>query len=302
MKKYVYNERSSFQTRTLLNVSVNDLRAVITCQKQSEAARKECALFVEIGVFEEELDLRVICALCCTIEVFFTKGSFISVEINETSPPYNYLSGIGFFNQWLDRESWFIKPGLDTSFGLIRFQKERIDSLNAHLSLFFSKHELTRDKDITVARLVITESLNNIADHSIWEIGFATIQIYPSRGILEFVVCDFGVGIPSSLFDNPSIKAYNHLDLLWKSLERGVSSRKQVHNRGMGLNIISEYAEQIGCSLDIVSYGARIEIKGGERFGELLGNNPFKGTLIKLSLAVSALQIADDDETYDIDF
>jgi hypothetical protein len=302
MKKYVYNERTKFQTRTHLNVSVNDLRAVLTCQKQSEVARKECALIVEIAVFEEELDLRVICALCCTIEVFFVKEAFISIEIDETRPPFNYLEGIGFFNQWSDRESWFIKPDLGTSFGLIRFQKERIDSLNAYLSLFFSKHELTKDKDITVARLVITEALNNIADHSIWEIGFATAQIYPTRRVLEFVVCDFGVGIPSSLFDNASIKAYNHLDLLWKSIERGVSSRKQKHNRGMGLNIISEYANQDGCSLEIFSLSARIEINGGERFGELLESNPFKGTLVKLRLDVSTLQIADDDETFDIDF
>ena len=105
--------------------------------------------------------------------MYHEQKCFIKIEIADDLPPSNYLKEIGFFDQWHKSRDWHIKPKLNTSFGIIKFNLKRIDSLTSLFSVFFQGHEQTRNKDITIARLVITEALNNIADHSIKRLGFA---------------------------------------------------------------------------------------------------------------------------------
>lgn len=147
---------------------------------------------------------------------------------------------------------------------------------------------------------VISELLNNIADHS-GSYGWAMAQYYPTKQIVEVAVIDVGCGFLhrlSSKFQNidTEIKAID------EAVKKGVTaSFPSIYggerNSGYGLFIISNLANQINNSdFLIASNEYAVYFKGNTR-KEIKLPLSLKGSLVCFSLNINMLKKIE----YDID-
>ena len=100
-----------------------------------------------------------------------------------------------------------------------------------------------RNGPYLVAELV-SELVDNFAQHSESESAYCALQLYPQVKRLDFAIGDNGIGIRQSLSQNPlfqGILAQPHSQAALKALERNVTRR---HEGGMGLTEVHETVVQ----------------------------------------------------------
>ncbi|MFV0564924.1 MAG: hypothetical protein ACK5NB_03720 [Flavobacteriaceae bacterium] len=161
-----------------------------------------------------------------------------------------------------------------------------------------------KNKDLIPLASNMDEVFNNIFDHSRSSVtGYIITQYYPKNNKLSFSVCDFGIGIPTSIKESNIAKHKTDFEdwkAILKSLEKGFSINSTPRNRGFGLNNILEFTENSNGKLLIISNNGIVEKKAGEMY--LAGNNGFNfsGTLIKVEIDLNALDEKDDtDQIFD---
>ncbi len=95
-------------------------------------------------------------------------------------------------------------------------------------------------KDLTAFVSSLEEIYFNVCDHSKSRTdAYSYINYKEDSKYIQVAVCDFGVGIPTSL-RNGGIVYSNDKEYLENSIKRGVTCQSSTHNKGFGLdNIIS---------------------------------------------------------------
>jgi anti-sigma regulatory factor (Ser/Thr protein kinase) len=134
--------------------------------------------------------------------------------------------------------------------------------------------------DLAVIEWSVSEITDNVLTHSHSAVG-GLVQVTAfekERRELQFVVCDSGVGIPSSLRGtHPEITSDS--DAIFQAIQEGVT-RDKAFGQGNGLYGSFQVAKQSGGEFSIHSGFAHLYYEDSKGLHAGLQTIPFKGTLV----------------------
>ena len=241
--------------------------------------------------------------LACLVEAYHQKGIAVGLGISNNEV-HAYLKNIRFFDYWrpgFDRGR-FTRQDLDTTLCLWQVYPEMIDSYAREAQSYFSQQVLP-GKNLDVLGLNWAELFNNICDHSKSEVqGYCFTQHYPNRQQLVTAVCDFGIGIPTSINQmrrTAGTASLPETAALQEALRRGVTTQSTPRNRGFGLDSLSTSVRALGGELIFMSNFAFLtQNEAGEvRVSKLPYCVP--GTLIVVTLNTATLPDVEDEPDTD---
>lgn len=238
--------------------------------------------------------------IACLIEHFHRLNDEVVITArNVSNRLLRYIKNIRLDEYWgknFNRTN-YTETKISTTLCLWKISMEMIDAYATYAQEFFENNYA----DLSLDPLAIAhkEVFNNIFDHSGSLIdGYVLTQRFPSRRIIETAICDFGVGIPTSI-NNYWLRNKGHelteRNALSKALERSVTVASKVHNRGFGLaNLIDQIDNQRG-ELNIISNSVWYNINkdGSKHFYDLPVS--VQGTIIVVRIDETKLPI---DEEY----
>lgn len=240
--------------------------------------------------------------LACLIESFYIKNCKISF-VGGTDGFNNHLFNIKFKEYWkvgFDRSKFTLSYN-STTLCLWKISENMIYSYSMYAKEYFER--FTDNKDLVPLSSNMDEVFNNIFDHSKSPVtGYIITQYYPKNNKISFSVCDFGIGIPTSInnADVQDIKEMEDWKAILKSLERGFSINSTPRNRGFGLNNILELTESSNGKLLIISNDGIVEKAAGNVYRAGNVGYDFSGTLIKVEVDLNTFVEKDDsDEIFD---
>ncbi len=248
------------------------------------------------------LDTDDFVVLACLIESFYVKGCSIDF-VGGTENFNNHLYNIKFKKYWekgFNRDKFTLSLN-KTTLCLWKISKEMIYSYSKYASDYFEK--FVTNKDLTPLASNMDEVFNNIFDHSKSPVtGYIITQFYPKNNKLSFSVCDFGIGIPTSI-KNSFNDVNDDWEAILKSLKNGISVKSTPQNRGFGLNNILEFTENSDGELTIISNNGVVNKKANQNYNLGETNYNFKGTLIKVEVDLNSFEEKDENEQiYDFSF
>ena len=227
-----------------------------------------------------------IVSLACLIEEYHLSGASIKF-IRNTSLADEYLNNIRFFEYWTlnyDRNA-FTESRKKTTLALWKISRERISSY-ADVSQKYFENLYFSGKDLSALYIALTELFNNIYDHAQSRVeGFSITQYYPRLNQINTAVCDFGVGIPTTikkLWKNNGKILESDADALRASFVSRVSIQTTPQNRGFGLSNLLGNVQRVKGELTVYSNSAIVHFIGNSVQYKMLPNS-ISGTLIKFS-------------------
>lgn len=243
--------------------------------------------------------------LACSIEYLHSTYNCPVEFYGGTQKFNNHLDNIKFKLYWtpnFKRDNYTASKNNSTLCPW-HISKGMIDQYGQQAQKYF-KSTFFHNKDLQPLAHSLVEIFNNIFDHSQSPIqGYVITQFYPRNDKLTFAVCDFGVGIPTTinkfLYRNESFDLKHNL-AIEKALERGVTIRSIPNNAGLGLTNVLDFIEDSNGKLTIFSNsGYFIKKYNSEKISGVL-SYPFNGTLIIVEIDTRTLEDFDpEDEIYD---
>jgi anti-anti-sigma regulatory factor len=244
------------------------------------------------------LDTDDFVVLACLIESFYNKNCNVSF-IGGSKSFNDHLFNIKFKEYWKDgfnRDAFTLSHN-NTTLCLWKISKEMIYTYSHYAKQYFEK--FTNNKDLIPLSSNMDEVFNNIFDHSKSEItGYIITQFYERKNKISFSVCDFGIGIPKSIYNSfpNEYKSGEDWKLILKSLEKGFSIQSTPKNRGFGLNNLLTLTENSNGTLTIISNNGFVEKQSGKMYQAGNLNYNFNGTLIKVEVDLNTFHEKDDSE------
>ncbi|MFN2260615.1 MAG: hypothetical protein ABR595_00935 [Psychroflexus sp.] len=240
--------------------------------------------------------------LACLIESFFVNGCDVKF-VGGTEGFNNHLYNIKFKEYWkeeFDRNKFTLSKN-KTTLCLWKISESMIYSYSMYANKYFER--FAKDKDLVPLASNIDEVFNNVFDHSKSPItGYIITQFYPKNNKLSFSICDFGVGIPTSIksYEVEQKTEIEDWKAILKSLEKGISVNSTPRNRGFGLNNLLEFTESSNGRLLIISNNGIVEKKSNKMYSAGKTEFNFSGTLIKVEVDLNTFEEKDDsDQIFD---
>jgi len=287
MKKYILKVPSSQKAEDWFNF-------IRECLKHTEDVSQLVVDFNDVRFMDTD-DFVV---LACLIESFYINGCNISF-IGGTDGFNHHLYNIKFKEYWkhgFDRNKFTLSHNM-TTLCLWKISEDMIYSYSMYAHQYFER--FAKNKDLIPLASNIDEVFNNVFDHSKSPItGYIITQYYPKNNKLSFSVCDFGIGIPTSIKEATTEYESDFYDwkAILKSLEKGFSINSTPRNRGFGLNNILEFTESSNGRLFIISNDGIVEKKAGEMYHAGSEGFNFSDTLVKVEVDLNTFENKDDSD------
>jgi anti-anti-sigma regulatory factor len=246
------------------------------------------------------LETDEIVVLACLLEMFHKNG--VQIEfVGGTNELNKHLDNIKFKKYWsgkFNREEYTESLNSSTLCPW-KINPEMVYSYSNYAKKYFEG--IVKDKDLLPLASNMDEVFNNILDHAGSPVqGYIITQFYPKPNCISFSVCDFGIGIPTSVNKyllREEKYVLEDVDALMKALELGFSVKSTPNNRGLGLDNILTLIENSKGSLLIRSNNASLFKEAGKSFKVGKMAVSFPGTLIKVSVNLNTFDKKDEDET-----
>ena len=152
-----------------------------------------------------------------------------------------------------------------------------------------------------ILNLAFVEIIDNVIQHSrAASPGVACAQHYKRKGFVGICVADCGIGIQTSMAENPLYTGLSDAALIQKALEpnagqwvgRGKMGTPQVSG-GVGLSYPAKLVNKLGGHLWIFSHGSAVHVsKKGTR---IICNSYYPGTLIVLRIPEGDAVVLESD-------
>ncbi len=231
------------------------------------------------------------------IEISFTPGGLELME---------YLQDINFINFWGNNRnpSDYIPSERKSALSLWKISEEMVSSYANQAKQYFEQNYI-QDKDLFPLATALSELFMNIFDHSKSSVsGFCLTQFYPYSKKIKFSVCDFGIGIPTSInsyLKENNLSTKSDLECLAKAFEFSFTTRSTPRNRGFGLDTINSIIKSNKGILRLVSNKACMEM--GEQPKSFQTHESFNGTHFEIVLNIENLTLkSSETEDFDFDF
>jgi len=238
--------------------------------------------------------------LACLIETIHNENCEVTF-IGGTKKFNKHLNNIKFkvyWNKGFNREQFTVSRN-NTTLCLWKISEQRIYSYSDYAKKFF-RDTFFNMKDLVPFAQNLQEVFYNIFDHSQSPIsGYIISQYYPRDKKLAFSVCDFGIGIPTTINNyllKKSKPVLNDEDALLMALERGFSIKSKSNNRGWGLNNILDFTEASNGLLEIVSNNGVVAKEANKKVVSGISQFNFKGTIIRVTVDSKTFEYLDEDD------
>jgi len=145
-------------------------------------------------------------------------------------------------------------------------------------------------------RTCLAEIINNIADHTRYDIGGISAQHFPAANRLEIAVADFGLGIPRSV--RQVREGLSDADAIILACERDFTTQSTPRNRGAGLDYVLDVVPraEIG-TISIYGGNAIVTFESGDDVPKVRTTAGFcPGTLVQIDIMTDRLKPAPDEE------
>jgi signal transduction histidine kinase len=245
--------------------------------------------------------------LACLIEEYYqnhTKIIFLEGG-DQNFPLQEYLTNIRLLEYWNDGfdRTTYTQNSKITNLCLWRLDSTMVSPYVVHAQRYFESN-FQSDISFEPLNIALSELFNNIIDHSNSKIsGYTTSQYYPKIGKLKIAVCDFGNGIPNrvnSYLNACGKPVLKDSDALKKAFEYSFSTKSAPHNRGFGLDTLSEIVKTSNGELRVVSNNGMCIMKPHEtQFYDI--KHSFNGTHFEIILDTTTFY-PKDEENFEDDF
>lgn len=238
-----------------------------------------------------------IAPLACLIHEYKSRGYLIKI-IHTSSEIQTYLENFAFaqFCNSNDHETYHVSKDKKT-FPLWHIDEKGKEFYTIQLQEYFEKN-LFSGLDLFVLGNSLGELLNNVFDHSLSKIPGYTFTQYNTRTkSIITCVCDFGIGIPSSV--NNYLQSQGEQKLandvaLEKAFELKFSAETKPHNRGFGWDTILRNIKALNGKLLVVANNALYVLYPNGKTQRNLFNTSLHGTLIVITLFTDSLPIKEE--------
>jgi hypothetical protein len=131
----------------------------------------------------------------------------------------------------------------------------------------------------------LNEIMDNVLNHAESPIGgIVQVVTFPTKQLIEFYVCDGGLGIPRTLRSGRPELA-DDVSAVRAAIEEGVTRNRQT-NQGNGLYGTFKCCEVSGGEFDLISGNVSLSHRPGNLHARLTAI-PFKGTFVRASINYS---------------
>jgi anti-sigma regulatory factor (Ser/Thr protein kinase) len=176
---------------------------------------------------------------------------------------------------------------------LFKDQNEQANAVNRILDAILSSIRDINRKDLSAVEWAINEITDNVLVHSESQIGgLIQLSSFNTRQRrIEYVVCDAGAGIPSTL--KPALNIQSDVQCLHMSIMEGVTNG---NGAGNGLYGSYQTASKSGGFFHLHSGNASLLFNPAPKIGLLVKNErvPFEGTLIVSCLDYSVQHLLEN--------
>lgn len=129
----------------------------------------------------------------------------------------------------------------------------------------------------------LSELSLNFWAHAIGD-NHSILMAYGNKNKIEIACADTGAGIISTLKHSGSsdLSGLSNVAILTKSIERGVTSKKNTNHMGYGLWLVTEIVKRMGGVFGLYSEGAYLQLRGEKMSVGTCGY--WKGAIVYLSI------------------
>lgn len=150
-------------------------------------------------------------------------------------------------------------------------------------------------------RACVSELINNIADHTMFDIGGIAAQHFPQMNRIEIAVADFGLGIPGSVQRvRPEL---SHADSIMLACQPGFTTQSTPRNRGAGLDYLLSVVGSHRGTLSIFSGNATVCYRARDDGSMVPTASPTvgycPGTLIQIEFRTDLIVPAEEEEIFE---
>ena len=238
-----------------------------------------------------------IAPLACMVHEYQSRGFKVKI-LKANAEILSYLKSFGFdqFCNSLESNGAVILEDKKT-FPLWHINESEKEFYTIQVQEYYEKN-LFSGQDLFVLGNSLAELMNNIFDHSDSKIpGYTFTQLNTRSNSIITCVCDFGIGIPTSVNNYLSKENLPTLEddkALFKAFELKFSAQTKPHNRGFGWDTIFTSLKSLQGKLHIVSNNAIFLLReNGTTTSELLKSN-FPGTLVVITLNTNNLPLKEE--------
>ncbi|MDP8567544.1 hypothetical protein [Methylophilus aquaticus] len=174
-------------------------------------------------------------------------------------------------------------------------EQEIIERRSEHLAKILTQED--KGNLVDALTFSIREMMRNVLEHSESKSMEYCAQYWPTYHKVEISILDNGIGLMTSLQNNPYVQINSHSDAIQQALMPAISSKNYKgarintndpwHNSGFGLYMISRIC-RLGGSFLICSGDHAIKLDENSKTHIDL-NHHFKGTAVRLVLNTSKL-------------
>lgn len=219
--------------------------------------------------------------------------------VDEKSASVRYLDDCGFFatsyGKALDEQAAPRRSSMP--FARVAQQNSH-EWLDGHFIPWLSARLDQSAATLAPLRICVSELLNNIADHTRFNIGGVAAQHFPNANRLQIAIADFGIGIPRSVAKlRPGL---SDTDAIIQATEEGFTTQSTPRNRGAGLDYLLRVVPGAGLgNISIYSCDGMVSFgpsngSVGVASSQTEGFCP--GTLIEIEIRTDRIQPVDQEE------
>lgn len=230
----------------------------------------------------EELLPEHVTSLACLVEFLYRRSVIVALDRNTDCGEFLFSDlhlreywGIGYDNFPARNENilhlWHVKSAQAEDYA------RRITN--------YLRNSTGQNKDLSAVTTSLYEAYYNIADHAkAEENAFSMISYDKETQVLNVAVCDFGIGVASTVrqFDSGIT---DDQQALKKAVEVKFTVQSTTHNAGMGLDTIRNVCSE-NDAVWLISNGAALRMTNSNLRTTDLGFE-FKGCLLAYSVSLS---------------
>ncbi|MBC7449103.1 MAG: hypothetical protein H7330_13705 [Hymenobacteraceae bacterium] len=240
-------------------------------------------------------------ALACLVEAYYIRRIAVKLDVATDNQVHDYLRALHFFEYWkpsFNRRT-FTDHDLDTNLCLWQVDESMINDYARRAQLYFAQQLPQHSLDVLGLNWV--EMFNNICDHASSPVqGYYFTQHYPNRQQLVTAVCDFGIGIPTSIntiWQKQKKPRLADTDALRAALRKRMTTQATPRNRGFGLDNLTTSLRALGGELTILSNFAHLQQSPDGKLDIQPVADYFQGTLLIVTLNTATLPLVEEELT-----
>lgn len=244
-----------------------------------------------VNIMVEDLLPEHITSLACLVEYLYRRH--VCVVVDRRTPCGEFLCDDLYLREYWGNHKDYFPARHDTILNLWHVRSEQTEE-HARRITSYLKNATGLKKDLSAVTNSLHEAYYNIVDHSqAGENAFSMISYDKETQVLNVAVCDFGLGVASTVrqFDsNINDDQY----ALRKAVEIHFTIQSTTHNAGMGLDTIRSVCTEDD-AVWLISNGAALRMTNSNLRTTDLGFE-FKGCLLAYSVSLSHFE---DEEMLD---